>query len=160
MQTGKKREVKSPFDTALNYISFRSRTVSEARKYLVSRGVEIEEIEKTIEKLIEYNYLNDERYAQDFVALGKHKLSRRDIEHKLKLRGIDEFIIEDALCEYNEYEEEEVALNLAKSVVKKYNNAETKELNQKIIRTLSTKGFSYECAKRCIARIAEDFVDY
>jgi len=150
MDERKKREVKSPFDTALNYISYKQRTVCEVEKYLASKGVECAEVQAAIDKLKEYNYINDERYAQDFVAAYKRKLSARDIEQRLKFRGIDSFVIEDALVDYPEHEEEETALSLAESVVKKYKDIEPDELNKKIIRALAAKGFSYECAKRCI----------
>ena len=156
MDQRKKREVKSPFDTALNYISYKQRTACEVEKYLSSRGVEYDEVQTTVDKLKEYNYINDEQYAQDFVSAYKRKLSARDIEQRLVFRGINSFIIEDALVDYPEHEQEETALSLAKSVVKKYKDIEPGELNKKIIRALAAKGFSYECTKRCISQIEEE----
>ena len=153
MEKGSKKEAKSPFDKALSYISYKQRTVCEVEKYLSAKGVEYAEVQTTIDKLKEYNYINDEQYASDFVAAYKKKLSARDIEQRLKFRGIDSFVIEDALVDYPEHEQEETALSHAISVVKKYKGVEPDELNKKIIRSLGTKGFSYECAKRCISLI-------
>ncbi len=107
-----------------------------------------------MDKLRDYNYVDDMSYAENFVSLNQNKLSRYAIEQKLRQRGVDSFIIEDALVAYEG--EDETALSLAKEVVRKNQGFEQRKLRQKLIRQLMNKGFSYDCASSCANQVIQD----
>ena len=52
------------YDLAINYISIRVRSIKELRDYLLKKGISINEVEKTIKRLIKENYLNDRKYKK------------------------------------------------------------------------------------------------
>lgn len=104
----------SIFDTALNYLSYRSRTEKEVRDYLIKKNFRRDLIPETIDKLKKYNYLNDKEYtlrAIESNAFGK-RLSKENLKRYLKQKGISdenlEFVengiqIEDEIeyCKYH-----------------------------------------------------------
>ena len=104
----------------------------------------IEELLSDFQKL---NYINDERYAnikvKDYLLAGK---SARYIKTKLKTKGISEDIA-DSLIEAQGYDQEELALKLArKRKIGPYrsNEQEQKENKQKDMGILLRAGFDYD----------------
>lgn len=57
---------KGAFELAVGALSRRERTVAELRAWLAAREVDPAEAEETIERLIELDQLDDERYASLF----------------------------------------------------------------------------------------------
>jgi regulatory protein len=87
------------FAKALAAISRKDRTEREMRQWLAEREVEPEEIERVIDFLIENLALDDRRFAFAYTS-DKRELSgwgRDRIRETLLRRGIDRFLIEEAL---------------------------------------------------------------
>jgi len=85
-------------ELAIKYLSLRDRTVAEMRKYLIEKQQSSEEAETIILDLIDSGYLNDEKYARDYIFYGRTKnrgLLR--IKKELSSKGITAEILEDAL---------------------------------------------------------------
>lgn len=59
-----KKEAVTPFDRALQYLSYRSRTEAEIRIYLEKKGFDSETVDHTLQKLKYYGYIDDEKYLQ------------------------------------------------------------------------------------------------
>ena len=57
----------SAFDVAANYIAFKDRTENEVYNKLKEKGYCSQEIDDAIQKLLEYGYVNDERYALSYI---------------------------------------------------------------------------------------------
>lgn len=99
-------------------------------------------INVAIEYAKSFNYINDFEYAKQYVECKKSKSSRRQIEYKLKERGISEQLIEQVFAEFEINETE---------IIKKYINKKnidialiTPKEKKKICAHLMRKGFSYE----------------
>lgn len=112
-------------------------------------------IEETIEYLKGYSYIDDERYASNYIRLKKNTLSLLSIKAKLIQKGINKENLEKIIAiEYatdeNEADPEIVAIN--KAILKKYKD--TTDLNyedkQKLIASLYRKGFNLDKINRCI----------
>lgn len=115
------------FDFALKYameISLKaltraSYTEHQLREKLKNKHIQYDAIDETINKLKGYNYINDERFAEIFVSdninLGK---SKAEIRQKLKQKGVDVNISDDAL---EEYSNEDEVLNIKKFIEKNNN---------------------------------------
>lgn len=123
-----------------------------SRKELTDRlrkdGYEPEMVEKIIEYVDSYHYLDDSRVAGSFIRGRKKYKSKRELEFLLKQKGISEEEIELALEENYKNEEgisqEEVAIA---RFLRKYNvdeeqlNEMSYEEKQKLAAKLYRKGF-------------------
>lgn len=135
------------------YLSYRQRTCKEMRKYLESKGYNIEIVNKVITQLLSDGYLDDYKFAQTFSseksslkAYGPYR-----IKYELNSKGIDNSIIESVLNLYEEDTEE-----LTRLVLSKYNDIlnESKEvIYRKIGGYLQRKGHSYDTIKRVLNEI-------
>jgi regulatory protein len=87
------------FERAVEAIGRRERSVAELTEWLMARGVAEEEVAEAIERLIELEELDDERFARRY-AEDKRDLSgwgAERIREALMQRGIDRDLIEAAL---------------------------------------------------------------
>ena len=110
-------------------------------------------IEEILSDCERYGYISDKRFAElkikDYLAAGK---SARYIKVKLLQKGIEETLIDNLLQE-QEYNPEELALNLAKKKrigPFRQNEEERREYRQKDLATLVRAGFDYDVAQRVL----------
>lgn len=111
---------------------------------LKSKGYDDEIIEKTIDFLKSYNYINDLEYAQKFIndSLKIKHLGFSKIRYELNLKGIPNEIVDEAISGFDVYSlENESILPIAEK--KLAGNFEYKNI-MKTKRYLLSKGFSYE----------------
>lgn len=104
-------------------------------------------IDKAVEYIKSYGYIDDLRYSEGFIKYSGDKKSKKQIELLLKQKGISKEIIETAFenCKelYGEPDEEELIKKIL--LKKKYNLKDvTVKEQQKIIAFLYRKGFSLE----------------
>ncbi|MEZ5344736.1 MAG: RecX family transcriptional regulator [Pyrinomonadaceae bacterium] len=94
------RSRQKTFDRAVNLLAFKPRSVDELRTRLLEKvWTNREIVDGVIEKLKEYNYLNDEQYAASFAAskLRQKPLGKRRLAQDLKKKNLDGGTIERAL---------------------------------------------------------------
>lgn len=104
-------------------------------------------VDDVIKNLKEYNYINDEEFAERFIELNKLKYSKKVIKEKLYLKGIGNDLIQKLLSDFDEESEKEAAIKALYKKCKNYNiikeNLDYKE-KSKIFAYLARKGFSYD----------------
>ena len=109
-------------------------------------------IDYALEYVIRFGYINDERFAENYVNFKAGNKPRRQIELKLKQKGVDADII-SRVCDEFYADNCDIELEQAKAFVeKKYTdieNADYKEL-QKIKATLYRKGFSIDIINKAL----------
>lgn len=137
---------------ALNLIGKNLKTKKQLRTYLKDKGYSFRIIDYVLEKLTEYNYINDENYAKIYVRSVKHKYGKLKIINELKMKGVSERDINEALIDFEP--EDEVVLNLAQKYLK--NKDATSDNISKLYRFLISKGFGYETVMRVIKSIKEN----
>ena len=132
-----------------------------SRKELVERlkkdGYEEDIIEKIIDYVDGFHYLDDLRVAGSFIRGKKEYKSKRELEFLLKQKGISEEEIENALLENYKNEEgvsqEEIVI---KKWLVKYHAEEEKipqmtlEEKQKVAAKLYRKGFASEKIRKLL----------
>ncbi len=99
-------------------------------------------IERVIIRLKELKYLNDEKFAQDFLS-DKKKFRPKSsflLTRDLKKKGLSDSMIKDALQKV-EYDDFEAALELFEKRKHKWNSLVSWEKKAKAYRYLSSKGF-------------------
>lgn len=64
-----KKSNRSAYEAALHLLEYRAQSEYEIRTKLKRRGYEDEDIEKAVEKLYFYHYLNDEELAEEILSI-------------------------------------------------------------------------------------------
>ena len=91
-----------------HFCGYQERSHSEVKQKLYSLGLFKQEVEVLISRLIEEEYLNEERYAVQF-ASGKSRIKgwgKVKIRYELKQKGVSDFCIAKALKALNDKEYE------------------------------------------------------
>lgn len=87
---------------AMNLLKTIDRTEADVRRKLFEGGYPQEAVEAAIEYLRSYHYLDDMRYATEYIRFKLQTMSRRQITAKLSEKGIDKHTIEEAFASYEE----------------------------------------------------------
>jgi len=150
---------KYAFELGLNYISYKARTEQEVREYLNKKELDASSIDYAILKLIEYKYLDDKRYAWDFMKY--HALNGqygvKAIQYKLLQKGILRETVETVCEAYREEYETDLAQQLIIKLNERNAGLDPKKRRDKIYRSLMTKGFDYDKIKPLLSRLEDEF---
>lgn len=133
-------------DTSIKYIDRRLRSINELRDYLKNKEEDAIIIEEVIDKLIDYKYLDDDRFTKAFI---KDKLNFTNwgdykIKNELKRLGVNEEIIYNNISNIDDnvyYERINKIIDKDISTNKKYGGI---KLKNKIYNHLLTLGYSKE----------------
>ncbi|PWT89601.1 MAG: hypothetical protein C5B55_11140 [Blastocatellia bacterium] len=103
---------KRTFERAVKLLAAKPRSVAELRARLLrSSGANKAVIDTVIERLSEYGYLDDARFAFSYASLKvkQRPIGRRRLERDLKFKKVDNSVAEEALeMVYAETSEEEL----------------------------------------------------
>lgn len=130
------------------------RTEKQVREKLKKMEFPESIIQKTIDIAYEYNFLDDERYAFQYVSCYADRKSRNRIRTELIQKGIPREILDRALDEQEPGQEREALYNLIRKKWRDRTELSFEE-EQKLIGYLMRKGFSYDSVRRAI----EDYPD-
>lgn len=139
------------FNKALVYLSFRPHTVFELSNKLRKR-FDKNILEKTIQRLIELNYLNDELFANTFIEMNRERMSRLVIFQKLVKKGIERNTIELSL---EHYLPENETISARNNLKKKSYDLGVKAEREKALSYLSRKGYKYNTIKKVLENSQE-----
>ena len=137
---------------ALNYVSRSLHTKVQIEKYQKGKGILPEIVTEVLNKLKEYGYVNDNGYAKAYINEKKGSKGKRLIKYELKLKGVDEKIIDKELD--GDFSEEEGAMRVALKFFK--GKEKTYENTVKCYRRLLSKGFDYDVAKSVVEKIKDE----
>jgi len=100
---------------ARHYCGYQERCHSEVKEKLYALGLYKQQVEECLSQLIEENYLNEERFAQQFAG-GKFRMKqwgKVKITYELKQKQVSEYCIKKALKEIDEDDYANTLLKLA-----------------------------------------------
>lgn len=129
------------------YCAYQERCHAETRDKLYSYGLYAEQVEELLGKLINENYLNEERFSLAF-ARGKSRLKgwgTKKIELELKRRHVSDWCIKRAIQSLDQLEYNQTAMRLLekkRALLHKEKNPKLKE--QKLKRYLLSKGYDWQ----------------
>ena len=132
---------------ALYHLSFKARTEKEVREYLKKYDLDEKITSQVIANLKEDNWINDHQYAYSIINANQLSGDKGPyvLAQKLSQKGIAKSTIEDVL---KDFDFSEVAQRVAEKLLKKYTGKlPARALQDKIIQSLTNKGFSYSDAK-------------
>lgn len=146
---------------AMNLLKERSYTKMQLVRKLKENFYCDAHIDAALSYVESYGYLDDFRYATDFITYRASMLSRRQIEQKLMQKGIDGKVIAQALEAFyeegNEIEEEMQILNFLQK--KNFPSMADERQKQKLIASLLRKGFSLENIRSVAKKMELDLLD-
>ncbi len=140
----------------LHLLECSPRTAYQLKKRLVDDGFTPEQAEDAVRYAESFGYVNDSNYAMEYVRTGCQKKSKRELYMKLSSRGIDKASIEEALEAYDDEQEQTVRRLARKRLMQK--PPKSNEDLLKAVKSLVSKGFPYEMAKRAVWELREEFL--
>lgn len=140
------------YDRALNLLTIRDHSIYELRTKLLQKGADPELIPALLAKLVDLNFLNDERYAERVFTYWLHKgaYGKKHLEAELYKRGLPKDILRstlELLTEELETERAELAVEqfVSKSrrkIAQAKEPLAKKKLSEQGMRYLVARGFS------------------
>jgi regulatory protein len=147
--------------SALNLLTHRSRSERELRQRLRQKGYTTPAIDATIQRVRDWGYLDDERFAEAWVEQrqASRPRSRRALAGELREKGVDREIIEAAI-KHAEIDEVADARVLALDKWRKDQGQPPEKRRQRTASYLARRGYSWQVAKQVIEELAgEDLSD-
>lgn len=153
-QIEKEESFNKAYQKVLNYLSYSLRTEKQIEDYLIKNELE-HFTNRIIEKLKEIKLIDDLIYAQSYVRsmANINQKGPSNIIQDLKIRGVSENNIYDALEEYPENQQLENAIALASKKWDQTRNRSTFEGIQKVKQFIVNKGYSFEMADQAVSSI-------
>lgn len=146
------------FDRAVNLLAFKPRSIAELRARLLEKDWTTPEIvDAVLEKLKEYNYLNDEQFAKSFAAsqIRQKPIGKRVLKQKLAMKKLDKETVSEALEKVlEETPEEEIIERAIAKRLRLKGKPETREDAKKFYDYLLRQGFSYDLVSKKMREIA------
>ena len=141
----KKKTGKSAMDSALDYLTSRPRTVREMENYLDGQNYGEYEVYAAVERLKELKYLDDVRYAADFVStrLATKPLSRRKLKEQLRTHYLSADDIDAAMKQVTDDVERRNAMAVTEKFYRQFEGLEEYDRRQRIVRRLAGRGYDF-----------------
>ncbi len=143
--------------TALRIVEKSYKSEKELIDKLILKGYDNEAIDKTMNVLKEYNFINDENYVKMYIKDKVKLVGKKKIKYDLAKKGISDKIIDEEIYNIDSEDERNTAYNLA---IKKYNTIAKREsdrfkLSQKLYRFLLSKGYGYDIVSNVVKEITK-----
>ncbi|MCI8638223.1 MAG: regulatory protein RecX [Coprococcus sp.] len=129
---------------ALHLLNDMARTECQLRDKLKKNGYPEDIVDKVLDYVKSFGYINDEAYIRSFIQSKKEKKSRRELYALLAQKGLDRETVGRILEEvYEDHTEEEAVLEVLRK--KRWNQEEADDKQkQKMYAYLARKGFRHE----------------
>lgn len=155
MRTGRLSKEQA-FQKLKQYCAYQERCHQEVKEKLYSFGLYKAETESLIARLIEENYLDEERFAIQFAG-GKFRMKhwgKKKIEYELKQRQVSGYCIRKGLAQITE---EDYHQTLEKLTAAKYETVKAEgafTARAKVTAYLLQKGFEPDLIRGALEKIA------
>jgi len=144
-------------------LAAKQRSVEELRERLLAgRGATAELVETVIERLREYGYLDDERFAQSYASLRiqQRPIGRQRLQRDLHLKKIDKQTVDAALDQIFEQTPEADLIDRAIAKrVRLRGRPKTREEAKKLFDHLLRQGFAFELVSEKVRALAKSEID-
>ncbi len=150
-----KNKTNAVMDAALSYLTPKARTVREVELYLDDKEYGEVEIYECVERLKELGYLDDDRYALEFIQsrlrtkpISRRKLSEQLYSHKLAAEAID-----GALKTVTDEMERENAAAVAAKYWRQFNNLENFDRKTRVMQRLLGRGYDFYTIRQSVEAV-------
>ena len=151
------------FQRAAKLLAAKQRSVAELReRLLASRGATTAIVEEVLERLREYGYLDDAKFAQTYASLRlrERPIGRRRLERDLSLKKVDKQTVSTALDEVFEAtpEEDLIERAIAKRI-RLRGKPKSREDAKKLFDHLLRQGFGFELVSERVRKLMKSEPD-
>ena len=152
------------FNSALNSLDYRDHSEKEIRAKLL-RKHDADYVDEAVEKLIELDLVNDERYAENYARelFERKKFGKMRIKSELRAKGISPDIANAAVEELFEEEEPDNVQRIVDIIGKRYYNRMNDEVGRKkVFSALQRMGYSFSDIREAMSEFSDDeyYEDY
>lgn len=135
---------------AYHFLKFRLRTEKELRDYLIRKKAPADLIEKIINKLKKSKFINDKEFIKWWVDQRSYfkPKGRFVLKQELLRKGIAKDLIDDFFENYENNDEDGLAIKALEKKRPSLERLGEKERYQKAINFLLRRGFSFDSAKK------------
>ena len=133
-------EKQTALNKAVKYISKTMKTQKQVVDYLKGKGYVFQVINFVLEKLKEYNFVDDETYVNLYIKQGTNSKGKRRLQFELKNKGIDEKLVMEKVAEIET--DRDTALSLGEKFLQRKKIDE--KTREKLFRFLSYRGFAVD----------------
>ena len=152
------------FNSALNSLDYRDHSEKEIRAKLL-RKHDADYVDEAVEKLIELDLVNDERYAENYARelFERKKFGKMRIKSELRAQGISADIANAAVEELFEEEEPDNVQRIVDIIGKRYYNRMNDEVGRKkVFSALQRMGYSFSDIREAMSEFSDDeyYEDY
>lgn len=137
----------------MNLLKSREYTEKQLRDKLRSGYFPEKIVEEAVEYIKSYHYIDDERYARQFIEFGMNKKSRQRIVMDLQKRGIDKELINRVFDELKEdgYQQDEIGTIKELLIKKKFDAKQSDNAEkQRVFGYLYRRGFQVDNIKKAM----------
>lgn len=131
---------------AIHLLEYRDRTEKDMRRKLQQGDYPPEVIDKTIEYLKSYGYIDDKRYAGRYLSMRLGGKGRRRLFMELQQKGVDPSLAQEVwmeICQEEDINERAAIRRLIEKKVGERTRLPRKEY-QRLLNYLARRGFSWE----------------
>jgi len=141
------KEIIKAYNLSLNFLATRSRSIKEIEGNLRKKKFNDEIISKIILLLEDKGFVDDYKFALEFVTT-REKIrpkSKFALRYELRKKGISDLIIDKAVCDIDEYQSALAAIDKKLST---WLHLDKQKIKTKMMNFLKNRGFNWEI---CIA---------
>ena len=139
---------------ALRLLNRYDKTQKEMKKYLIDKGTTSEVADEVVRYLVSYNFINDERYAKNYINKNMIKYGEKKIFFDLISKGLDESFIKSEFSKIPDEYKIEIGVKICQ---KKYDSIKDKfeffKIKYKLFCHLINKGYDHNLANQIIERV-------
>lgn len=153
----KRKSAEQALRLLMNMAARAERSSGDALRLMKRWGVDDNDAQRVLQRLIAERFIDDSRYAAAFVrekinlsGWGSYK-----IVAALRRKGVDNRIIENALSQYGSVDMEERLEGLLEKKIKTVKYRDTSDLRAKLFRFAASRGYDYSTAMQAVDRVVK-----
>lgn len=154
----KRKSAEQALRLLMNMAARAERSSGDALRLMKRWGVDDNDAQRVLQRLIAERFIDDSRYAAAFVrekinlsGWGSYK-----IVAALRRKGVDNRIIENALSQYGSVDMEERLQGLLEKKIKTVKYRDTSDLRAKLFRFAASRGYDYSTAMQAVDRVVKE----
>jgi regulatory protein len=146
------------FERAWNYVLWllgrQAYTAAQVKEKLVRKEVAPEIIGQVLEKLGDYRFLDDARYAENYIQSRQKHKGKIALKQELRRKGVDEKLVEGALLELNDENQLEHAVALLQKQLPRLKKTDDPRKSYgKAYAFLARKGFTSDIIRQVLEKV-------
>jgi regulatory protein len=142
------------YERTLRYVAMRPRSVWEVEFYLKRKDSSEAQIQQIVDKLSQFGYLDDYKFAEAFTH--DRRLIRSASTRKIKLELQKKHVASDIIAQVLAEDETDESDMLRQLIVRKRQQSKYRDDELKLMQYLARQGFGYGEIKSALAELAEE----